>query len=49
MLLKIGNCTIEMFLTGFNVYFVFGYAYFAVCVCLKTATWVFLGQGLAFL
>jgi len=36
-----------MFLTSFNVYFVFGYACF-MCICLKTAIWLFLGQGLAF-
>jgi len=43
------NC-ITMFMTSFNVYFVFGYAYF-MCICLKTAVWLFLaflGQGLAF-
>jgi len=39
-----------MVLTSFNVYFVFGYAYF-LCICCKTAIWLFLaflGQGLAF-
>ena len=44
------TCVISMFLTSFNVYFVFGCACF-MCVCLKTAIWVFLaflGQGLAF-
>jgi len=42
------NCITSMFLTSFNVYFVFGYAYF-MCICLKTAIWLFLGQGMAFL
>jgi len=28
------NCIISMFLTGFNVCFVFGYACF-MCICLK--------------
>jgi len=37
-----------MFLTSFNVYFVFSYTFF-MCVCFKTAIWLFLGQGLAFL
>jgi len=44
------KCIISMFLTSFNVYSVFGYAYF-MCICLKTAIWpflAFLGQGLAF-
>jgi len=41
------HCIISMFLTNFNVYFVFGYAYF-MCICLKTAIWLFLGQGLTF-
>jgi len=41
------NCIASMFLTSFNVYFVFGYACF-MCICLKTAIWLFLGQGLAF-
>jgi len=36
-----------MFLTSFNVCFMFGYAYF-VCQCLQTAIWLFLGQDLAF-
>jgi len=39
-----------MFLTSFNVYFVFDYACF-MRICLKTAIWLFLaflGQGLAF-
>jgi len=35
------NCIASMFLTSFNVYFVFGYAYF-MCICLKTAIWHFL-------
>ena len=35
------NCTTSMFLMSFNVCFVFGYAYF-VCICLKTAIWLFL-------
>jgi len=30
------NYIIAMFLTSFNVYFVFGYACF-MCICLKTA------------
>jgi len=30
------NCIISMFLTSFNVYFVFGYAYI-MCICHKTA------------
>jgi len=34
-------CIIPMFLTSFNVYFVFGYAYF-MCICFKTATGLFL-------
>jgi len=34
------NCIISMFLTSFNVCFVFGYAYF-MCVFLKTAIWLF--------
>jgi len=45
------NCITSMFLTSFNVYFVFGFAYF-ICICLETAIWLFLGQqgeGLAFL
>jgi len=33
------NCIISMFLTSFNVYFVFVYAYF-VCICLKTLIWL---------
>jgi len=37
---KEGNCIISMFLTSFNVYFVFGYAYF-MCICFKTAIWLF--------
>jgi len=36
-----------MFLTSFNVNFVFGYACL-MCVCLKTAIRLFSGQGLAF-
>jgi len=44
-------CIISMFfLTSFNVYFVCGCACF-VCICLKTAIWLFLaffGQDLAF-
>jgi len=43
-------CIISMFfLTSFNVYFVCGCACF-VCICLKTAIWLFLaffGQDLA--
>jgi len=34
------NCIISMFLTSFNVNFVFGYACF-ICICLKTAIWLF--------
>jgi len=34
------NCIISMFLTSFNVYFVFDYAYF-ICICLKTPIWIF--------
>ena len=44
------NCIIPMFLTSFNVYFVFGYTYF-MCICFTTAIcffWFFLRQGLAF-
>jgi len=41
------NCVTSMFLTSFNVYFVFAYAYF-MCICLTIAIWSFLGQGLAF-
>ena len=44
------NCIISMFLTSFNVYFVFGYACF-MCICLKTTIWLFLtflAQGLFF-
>jgi len=41
------NYITSMFLTSFNVYFVFGYAYF-MCIWLKTAMWLFLRQGLAF-
>ena len=40
-------CIIPMFLTSFNVYFVFGYAYF-MCICFKTAIWLFLKPGLAY-
>jgi len=32
---------------GFNIYFVFGYAC-SMCICLMTAIWLFLGQGLDF-
>jgi len=35
------NCITSMFLTSFNVYFVFGYACI-MCICRKTAIWVFL-------
>jgi len=35
------NHIISMFLTSFNVYFVFGYACF-MCICLKTAIWLLL-------
>jgi len=38
---------ISMFLTSFNVYFVFGNACF-MCICLKATIRLFLGQGLAF-
>ena len=41
------NCIISMFLTSFNVYFVFGYACI-MCICRKTTIWLFLGHGLAF-
>jgi len=44
------NCIISMFLTSFNVNFVFGCACF-IFICLKTVIWLFLaflGQGLAF-
>jgi len=41
------NCIISMFLTSFNIWFVRGYACF-LCIYLKTAIWLFLGQGLAF-
>jgi len=34
------NCIISMFMTSFNVYFVFGYGYI-MCICHKTAIWVF--------
>jgi len=34
------NCIISMFLRSFNIYFVFGYACF-MCICLKTAIWLF--------
>jgi len=37
-----------MFLTSFNVYFVFSFICF-MCICLKTAIWLFLGQGLTFI
>ena len=40
------KCIILIFLTSFNMYFVFGYACFT-CICLKTAIWLFWGQGLA--
>jgi len=36
-----------MFLTSFNVYFVFGYA-FIMCICRETAIWLFLEYDLAF-
>jgi len=42
------NCAISMFLTSFNAYFVFGFACI-MCICRKTAIWLFLGHGLAFL
>jgi len=35
------NCIMSMFLTSFNVYFVFGYACI-MCICLKTAIWLVL-------
>jgi len=38
-----------MFLTSFDIRFVFGYACFMCISCLKTAIWLVLGQGLAFL
>jgi len=38
-----------MFLTSFDIRFVFGYACFMCILCLKTAIWLVLGQGLAFL
>jgi len=41
------SCIISMFMTSFNVYFVFGYSYI-MCICRKTAIWLFLGYGLAF-
>jgi len=44
------NCIISMFLTSFNVYFMFGYACI-MCICRKTAIWLFLaflGHGLTF-
>jgi len=42
------NCIISMFLTSFNVYFVFGYSCFTCrAICLKTAICFFEGQGLA--
>jgi len=37
------NCTISMFLTSFNVYFVFGYAC-VMCICIKTAICSFLDE-----
>jgi len=40
-------CIISMFLTSFNVYFAFGYACF-MCICLKTAIWLFLGERSGF-
>jgi len=39
---------ISMFLASFNMYLAFGYERF-MCIYLKTAIWLFLGQGLAFL
>jgi len=44
------NCIISMFLTSFDVYFVFGYAC-VMCIRRKTAIWLFwlfLEHGLAF-
>jgi len=35
------NCIISMFLTSFNVSFVFGYACI-ICICRKTTIWLFL-------
>ena len=35
------NCILSIFLTSFNVYFVFGYAWF-MYIFLKTAIWLFL-------
>jgi len=34
------NCIISLFLTNFNIYFVFGYACF-MCICLPIALWLF--------
>jgi len=46
------KCIIAMVLTSFNVYFVFGYAYFMCSLyaakLLSGLFWLFLGQGLAF-
>ena len=47
MRLKSG-IVLSMFLTSGNVYFVFAYVYL-MCICLKTAIWLFVGQGLAIL
>ena len=33
------NCITSMFLTGFDVHFLFGYVYF-LCICLETAIWL---------
>jgi len=41
------NCIILMFLTSFNVYFVFDHVCF-MYICLKTAIWLFLEQSLTF-
>jgi len=45
ILLKEWNCVVSIFLTSFNVDFMFGYACF-MCICLKTATWLFWGQSM---
>ena len=42
------NCIILMFLMSLNVCFVFGCVCF-MYICVRTAIWLFLGQGLAFL
>jgi len=42
------NCIISMFLTSFNICFVFVHARF-MCICPKTAIWLFWGIRSAFL